>query len=581
MKKKREPRIAERKILCENRNEILNEERSFYLTSKEKCSKLRKATKMSSRIEYRFRCKKKPSHVLINDQSIPLPRLRELIMKQEHLEQKKDVTLIIMNAQTQKIYKDPTEFIHRNTPVIVSRLPTAVFEKMQTQSGPEVDIQVPEIAVQTIPAIQATQTKNEIAKEQQLFFFGKSGFPRSFAFRPTTGHVVLPYGEVACYQRTDEPPLSENRWSLDDLRRWLCPICHRLLKTATKTNCCDSSFCDSCITEELLKEDQPKGPECPECHAPLTYSSLQEQTQLRAEIKEWQKYDPDKLKGCEEYERMARNKKDKEFGSDNEMSDIAPQNFDNSDDNSDMNENFHQHNHGYRNQFNNGRNQNYNSNNYNQNYGNYNQNYHINQRNNQNYNGNEFNNDHNQSYYSQNSDRKQSRDDYRKQSYQTDRRDQDDSYSDDKKSSYSKSGKPEIRDERRSSSREEKRTEINDGRRNDDGYSSRHNREKYRDDNDRDDKRRSRERDSSREKERYRERSRDKDREKEKDYDRGRDRSGEKTIINDDRKSDKFSRRKEEEKRRRDDERRKDRSKDWDRRDRSDRHDYSRYDRRK
>jgi hypothetical protein len=82
-----------------------------------------------------------------------------------------------------------------------------------------------------------------------------SAFPCSFAFRPTRGRVLLPYGEVACFQGSDEPPLSEGRWSLDDLKRWLCPLCHRLLTTVTLTPCCSTSYCDACITEALLADD--------------------------------------------------------------------------------------------------------------------------------------------------------------------------------------------------------------------------------------------------------------------------------------------------------------------------------------
>ena len=46
---------------------------------------------MSSRIEYRFLCKKKPSHVIIPGNSISISGLKSLIMKQEHLEDKKEV----------------------------------------------------------------------------------------------------------------------------------------------------------------------------------------------------------------------------------------------------------------------------------------------------------------------------------------------------------------------------------------------------------------------------------------------------------------------------------------------------------
>jgi hypothetical protein len=90
---------------------------------------------MPCRVDYRFRCKKKPSYVNINMGTVTLSRLRELIMKQEHLDTQTDIGLVIMNAQTQKIYKDPNETIHRNTQVIVSRLPTAV---LQIQEQPTV-----------------------------------------------------------------------------------------------------------------------------------------------------------------------------------------------------------------------------------------------------------------------------------------------------------------------------------------------------------------------------------------------------------------------------------------------------------
>ncbi|KAH0787473.1 E3 ubiquitin-protein ligase RBBP6-like [Histomonas meleagridis] len=206
---------------------------------------------MSSRIEYRFRCKKKSSYVTITGQSIPLYRLRDLIMKQEHLDQRQDITLVIQNAQNQKTYNDPNEYIHRNASVVVSRLPKAILEAAQkqevaqasnlaTENGPNAEAPTAPVPQAAIP-----RQTDETEKEQQKFFYGKSQMPRSFVFRPTRGRVILPYGEVSCFQRTDEPPLSEDRWNLDDLKRWLCPICHRLLRTATSTPCCNTAYCDS------------------------------------------------------------------------------------------------------------------------------------------------------------------------------------------------------------------------------------------------------------------------------------------------------------------------------------------------
>jgi hypothetical protein len=259
---------------------------------------------MSSRVEYRFRCKKKSSYVTINAGIVSLSRLRELILLQEHLMDQADMALVIKNAQTQKTYKDPTESIHRNTQVIVSRLPAAILQAAEKPAAPPDGDAKPEAAAPNpLPVIVGPRQTDETGKEQQQFFFGESNWPRSFAFRPTRGRVILPYGEVACFQRTDEPPLSEGRWTLDDLKRWLCPLCHRLLTSATQTPCCSVAYCDSCITEYLLSDEQQR---CPKCRrngiSPLM---LSEDVQLRDELREWQKYDPQKLKGSDEYARMA------------------------------------------------------------------------------------------------------------------------------------------------------------------------------------------------------------------------------------------------------------------------------------
>jgi hypothetical protein len=256
---------------------------------------------MTNRIDYRFRCKKRQSSVIITNYMVTLSRLRELIMAQEHLTEQKDVTLTIKHAQTGKTYRDPNESIHRSTSVIVSRLPVAslVIDKPADPAVPEPVVPIAPIA----PAVIVHET-NETEKAQQQFFYADQ-FPRSFAFRPTHGRVILPYGEIASLQRTDEPPLSENRWSLEDLRRWLCPRCHRLLRCPVSTPCCNLTYCDSCITEALLGEDQ----RCPNCQrtgvSPL---SLTEDGTLKQELKDWQSWDPQKLKGSDEYNRIASNR---------------------------------------------------------------------------------------------------------------------------------------------------------------------------------------------------------------------------------------------------------------------------------
>lgn len=273
---------------------------------------------MTSRIEYRFRCKKKSSYVTITSGYATLGRLRDMIMKQERLECQPDVTLIIQNSQTQKTYKDDNDFIYRSSSVIVSRLPTHLIQTPETKAAPTAtapgapdDAKVDQAAPTILPILPQT---DETEKEQQQFFFGESRFPRSFVFRPTRGHVILPYGEVACFQRTDEPPLSENRWNLDDLKRWLCPLCHRLLRKATSTPCCQTAYCDACITEAILSDEQNRCPN-PSClKTGISPSLLTEETQLREELKEWQRYDPSKLKGSEEYQRMASNRKQRDFG---------------------------------------------------------------------------------------------------------------------------------------------------------------------------------------------------------------------------------------------------------------------------
>lgn len=257
---------------------------------------------MSNRVEYRFRCKKKSSYVNIAQTSVTISRLRELIMKNEHLDQQPDITLVIKNAQTGKTYKDPTEIVYRSTSVIVSRLPlSSLDEKVIPEAGAQEQQQKLEQVMAPVNTI-LDQQDIQLEREQKKFFFGQKDMPRSFVLRPTQSKVILPYGEAACFQRTDEPPLSETRWSLEDLQRWLCPICHRLLIRATSTQCCPTAYCNTCITEALLADEHQK---CPNCNRVNTSPlDLREERQLRDELAAWQKYDPMNLRQNDEAERM-------------------------------------------------------------------------------------------------------------------------------------------------------------------------------------------------------------------------------------------------------------------------------------
>lgn len=267
---------------------------------------------MSNRVEYRFRCKKKSSYVNIVQTSVSISRLRELIMKQENLDQQLDITLVIKNAQTGKTYKDQSEIIHRSTSVIVSRLPVSSLDEKAPVTEEE---QKSEQVITQTPITPFDEQDMQIEREQKNFFYGQKEMPRSFILRPTRCKVILPYGEVACFQRTDEPPLSETRWSLEDLQRWLCPICHRILVRATSTPCCPgTAYCNTCIAEALLADDHQK---CPNCNrVNISPLDLREERQLREELAEWQRYDPQKLKGSEEYQRIKNSRRDDAYKED-------------------------------------------------------------------------------------------------------------------------------------------------------------------------------------------------------------------------------------------------------------------------
>lgn len=245
---------------------------------------------MTARIEYRFRCRKKPSFVSFSTPFLSPARLRELILKQEHLPEMSSVAYIIMNAQTGHQYLDENETIYKNTPVIVSRLPIATRRNVQQQEPEQAPIGQSEAPPSADAAAPEDVVRSE--KEEKEFFYVQPGIPRSYIFRPTRGKVIIPYSEVSYFQRTDENPTADGRWNLEDLKRWMCPICHRLMYDATLTPCCQIAYCNSCITEALLKDQK-----CPHCqHNNTSAALLTPATQLREELLEWQKCDPEKLK---------------------------------------------------------------------------------------------------------------------------------------------------------------------------------------------------------------------------------------------------------------------------------------------
>ena len=68
--------------------------------------------------------------------------------------------------------------------------------------------------------------------------------------------------------------------------RFECPMCHKLLKDAVLTRCCQTNFCDDCIRPALMED-----PECPSCMKDCPPDKLIASTKLRGEIEsgEWKK----------------------------------------------------------------------------------------------------------------------------------------------------------------------------------------------------------------------------------------------------------------------------------------------------
>ncbi|KAF6040509.1 hypothetical protein EB796_001186 [Bugula neritina] len=120
------------------------------------------------------------------------------------------------------------------------------------------------------------------------------GIPIDFmvpALSDAPGAVLTKYGyavvkkDAEAYVEAAERKSKQAKVELPEIEvptNFICPICDEVMTDAVKTSCCATHFCDSCVRNALVADDEKS---CPKCDTIEYPDSLQPNIVLRNAIK--------------------------------------------------------------------------------------------------------------------------------------------------------------------------------------------------------------------------------------------------------------------------------------------------------
>jgi len=232
--------------------------------------------------------------------------------------------LVLCNAQTGEEYRNDIQQIHRNTSVIVKRVPANQSEMKKLTVAPATKI-LPSIDAITGgdkadpfgPTIYGKGASKEDVEKTKLFAIMKGDEPEKWnqkdKWRKGNWHKQgsKPPGNYTCFScntpghwiwdcpnkgkkttvPVDNPVVVENpatqllekalkrkhglldgpKQSAKDntlLAPYCCSLCKNMFRKPTLTPCCKQSFCDECIRQYLIVDDKYTCPSCDERISP-------------------------------------------------------------------------------------------------------------------------------------------------------------------------------------------------------------------------------------------------------------------------------------------------------------------------